>query len=417
MSLHRHRKRWRFVAIAAGLVLAGTSVAGNGGAAQSSTRWVAGRFRGPGGAQETIVVAMPAWYEPGHDPPLPIVVSPHSRGLTPWQNARRWGDLPGRFRIIVVNAGLHGRVIPRRSWAWPPAIAELARLPDIARRLVPYLRYDRTRVYAAGDSMGGQETLMLLTRRPDLFAAAVAADPVTNLLRRWYQFPNSKLSWHEQQATTREVGATPRRAPWLYARRSPITFDRTIAFSDVPLELWWNPRDSVVIREGTTQVGVLYAAIRRLNDQAPVLARVNDEMHGWAFKYDHELPAMVRFLLAHRRHGPPVAGFAYTSWLARATVWGWRFHAQTVGHSLWSVSDVTSRGFRSDTPGWLIVHPPARPASVRIDGRRVPPHGGEIRVPLGKHIVAFGRCPRMTRPARCSDEHAAAQSPRLATLR
>ena len=78
-----------------------------------------------------------------------------------------------------------------RSWAWPPDIAEMAALPRILRRRIPYLRYDPNRVYAAGDSMGGQETLMLVARQPDLFAAAVAADPVTNFVRRWYEFPVS----------------------------------------------------------------------------------------------------------------------------------------------------------------------------------------------------------------------------------
>ena len=390
----RTSRRALAVALVAAPALVALGLSRGVGAGTGSTRWVSARFRGPGGVRESIVVAMPAWYGPGRDPPLPLVVSPHSRGLTPRRSARRWGAVPGRFGIIVVNAGLHGRVIPRRSWAWPPEIGELARLPQIARRLFPYLRYDPRRVYAVGDSMGGQETLMLLARRPDLFAAAAAADPVTNLGRRWYQFPVSQHSRREQLATTREVGATPRQAPWLYARRSPSTFARTIAFSGVPLQLWWNPHDAVVIREGTTQAGSLYAAIRRLNPDAPVFARVDGDVHGWVFKHDHELPAIVRFLLAHRRHGPPAAGFAYASWLPRATVWDWRFRARGVGHGLWAVWGVTSCGFTSDAPGPLSVRPPTEPSSVALDGS--PLRGSrDVAVPPGRHDVALGArgCP------------------------
>jgi pimeloyl-ACP methyl ester carboxylesterase len=331
------------------------------------------RFTGPGGRRDRLVIGLPAWYGPHDDPPLPLVISPHSRGLTPWQEARRWGELPGRFGIAVANTGLHGRVIPRRSWAWPPDIAEMTDVPRLLPRFLPWLRIDPNRVYAAGDSMGGQETLMLVARRPDLFAAAVAADAVTNFARRWYQFPVSGESWGEQSAATREVGATPGRARWLYVRRSPLFFARTFAFSDVPLQLWWNPKDTVVIREGSTQTGDFYRTVKRLNPRAPIVARLDHTMHGWSFKYDHQLPEMVRFLLAHRRHGPP-AGFAYASWEPRATIWRWRVHALDPDHGLWSIRDVTPRGLVADSPAGLVIEPPG---------------GRAMAVPSGLHAIDF----------------------------
>jgi pimeloyl-ACP methyl ester carboxylesterase len=272
------------------------------GAAPASTRLLSVAFRGPGGYLDHLVASMPSWYGPRHDPPLPVIISPHSRGATALANARRWGGLPGRFRLIALSPSLHGRVIPRRSWAWPPDVAELARLPQIARRLIPYLRFDPSRIYALGHSMGAQEALMLLADRPRLLAGVVAADPVTNLARRWYELPASGESWHEQRAVTREVGATPRQAPWLYAQRSPSSFVARIAASGVPLELWWNPHDTVVIDQRSAQTGAFYRELRRLDPRAPVVARVHHFEHGWVFKYDHELPAMVRFLLVHRRH-------------------------------------------------------------------------------------------------------------------
>ena len=96
-------------ALFAALATAAAAPSGTG------TRWLQIRFTGPGERRDRLVVGLPSWYGPHDDPPLPLVISPHSRGLTPWQEARRWGDLPGRFGIVVVNTGLHGRVIPRRS--------------------------------------------------------------------------------------------------------------------------------------------------------------------------------------------------------------------------------------------------------------------------------------------------------------
>jgi pimeloyl-ACP methyl ester carboxylesterase len=354
-------------------------------AVAAGTRRLTIHFPGPDGVRDSAVVALPSWYGPHDHPRLPLVISPHSRGITPWQQSRRWGDLPGRFRLIVVDPGLHGRIIPRRSWAWPPDIARMADLPTIVRRRIPYLRYDPDRVYAAGDSMGGQETLMLVARRPDVFAAAVAADPVTNFLRRWYEFPVSRESWREQSAATREVGATPRRARWLYVRRSPLFFARTFADSGVPLQLWWNPHDTVVIREGQAQAGVFYRAIERLNPHAPVVARLDHVMHGWVFKYDHELPAMVKFLLAHRRHPPPPGGFAYSSWRSEASIWRWHIRYVGPGTRLWSIFDVNSRGLRTVAPGSLTIRPPTPVASALVDGRSAEVGASGIRVPPGRH--------------------------------
>ena len=376
------------LACVAATILAAASVAAPAGAA--GTRRLAIHFRGPGGVRDSAVVALPSWYGPYDHPRLPLVISPHSRGITAWQQARRWGDLPGRFRLIVVDPGLHGRVIPRRSWAWPPDIAEMADLPATLRRQIPYLTYDPDRVYAAGDSMGGQEALMLVARRPDLFAAAVAADPVTNFLRRWYEFPSSGESWREQAAATREVGATPRRRPWLYVRRSPLFFARTFASSGVPLQLWWNPHDTVVIREGQAQAGIFYRAIERLAPHAPVVARLDHAMHGWVFKYDHDLPAMVRFLLAHRRHPPPVSGFAYSSWLPEASIWGWRVRYSGTDTRLWTIFDVTRAALRTDAAGSLLIRPPAPFASALVDGRPAALAASGILVPPGRHRLLLG---------------------------
>jgi poly(3-hydroxybutyrate) depolymerase len=270
-------------------------------ATASGTRLVTLRFRGPGGHDDSVVVAMPAWYGPRRHPALPLVISPHGRGGTARGNARRWGDLPGRLRLIVLNAGLSGRRLQRDSWAWPPEIDRLARLPNLVRQRVNYLRFDSRRIYAAGDSMGGQEALMLLARHPRLLAAVAAADPVTNFLERQRQFARSADSRGEQRRAHVEVGASAKRAPWLYLRRSPSAYAPTIAASGVPTRLWWSRLDRVVIEQQTTQAGELFAAVKRLDPDAPISERITDDRHGWIFWSDHGLPEMTRWLLRHRR--------------------------------------------------------------------------------------------------------------------
>jgi dienelactone hydrolase len=290
----------------------------------------------------------------------------------------------------VLAPSVKGRVLGEtRAWGYPPAIARLLSAPSRAHRLLPWLRWDADRVYAAGFSMGGQEALLMLARRPDLFAAVSVADSVTDFLRRWYEFPLSPLTRAEQAKETREVGGTPARVPWLYQRRSPAAFARTIAFSGVPLQLWWNPHETTVVHQATTQSGAFVRELRRLNPAAPVDGVVHHHPHGWVFRSQDALPQMVDFLIAHRRSGPPAAGFSYASWLPRATVWGWRFRSGDVGHGFWRVDGVTAKGFRSSSPARLVVRSPLAPTVALVDGRRRQLPTGLLSLRPGNHAVRF----------------------------
>src|SRR5712691_4164174 len=129
-------------------------------AGQGATRWRIVHFLGSDGTLEPLYVGTPSWYSAERNPALPLVISPHARGGGPSTNAKRWGDLPGRRGLIVLDPALRGRVLGEtRAWGYPPAITTLADMPQIAHRLLPWLRWDPDRVYAAGFSMGGQEAL------------------------------------------------------------------------------------------------------------------------------------------------------------------------------------------------------------------------------------------------------------------
>ena len=159
-------------------------------------------------------------------------------------------------------------------------------MPEIARHALPWLRIDRHRIYAFGSSMGGQETLLLVARFPRLLAGAAAFDSPTNLGVRYRDFPGLRFGLGLQKLMRIEVGGIPQLDPRAYAVRSPLDYAREIAFSGVPLQIWWSRRDRIVTNQAL-ESGALYRDIKRLNPAAPVAEFVGTwrhtaEMRAWA---------------------------------------------------------------------------------------------------------------------------------------
>ena len=222
------------------------------------------RYRAHNRLPRPAVVLVPAQYGPRHPaPPLPLVISPHGRGVRAITNARMWGDLPGRGHFVVVCPGGMGRRLPLHSWGWRRQIDDLARMPGIVRATLPWLRIDGRKIYAVGGSMGGQETLLLLGRYPRLLAGAVAFDSVTNFFRRYRDFARIPGGLRLQAHARVEVGGTPRTNPEGYVLRSPSHWVRAVADSGVPLQLWWSDADEIVVDQ-RTQSGKFFEDVRRL---------------------------------------------------------------------------------------------------------------------------------------------------------
>jgi pimeloyl-ACP methyl ester carboxylesterase len=224
------------------------------------------------------IVVLPRWYGPHDHPPIPFVISPHGRGVRPETNARLWGNLPALGRFAVVNPEGDDNVHRSYSWGNAGQISDLARMPRIVRRALPWLRIAPHRVYAIGGSMGGQETLLLLAKHPHLLAGAISFDAPTNMAERYGEFPLLRRGLHLQQLARLEFGGVPRARDEAWADRSPIFYAREIAFSGVPLEIWWSTRDRIVV-DGASQSGLLYRAIKRLNPFAPVTEVVGTWHH------------------------------------------------------------------------------------------------------------------------------------------
>jgi poly(3-hydroxybutyrate) depolymerase len=236
------------------------------------------------GARRPAVVIAPARYGPRNEtPPLPLVISPHGRAGTGLSNARYWGDLPGRAGFVVVNPDGMGRRLKYFSYGYRGQIDDLARMPEIVSKALPWIHVDPTRVYALGSSMGGQETLLLVARHPEILAGAAAMDSVTDLSRRYGQLPSvpsdpdfvkeygEARGVNLQRVMRREVGGTPDEAPRAYASRSALSLAPAIAASGVPLQIWWSTRDKIV-SDQAHQSEALFRVLRRLDPSAPVSA-------------------------------------------------------------------------------------------------------------------------------------------------
>ena len=260
-------------------------------------------YRAHNGDRRHAYVALPRTYRPGQDPPIPLVISPHGRGVTGRANVKLWGQLPAVGGFAVVSPDGQGRVLANYSWGSLGQISDLARMRQIVQRTLPWVHIDQRRVYALGGSMGGQETLLLLARYPHLLAGAAAFDPVVNFKLQYKEFPYLKCSkgcrktWGGpvgrslQELAREELGGAPNRKPEAYRLRSPITYANVLAFSHVPLQIWWSPQDRIVIDQ-QKQAGRLVQLIRRLNPHADLVGFTG----GW--RHSAEMRSRTRLPLA-----------------------------------------------------------------------------------------------------------------------
>jgi len=238
-------------------------------------------YRTHDGFTRIAYVVYPAWYASDPAFPLPLVISPHGRGVPARANLRTWRDLPALGPFVLVCPQGQGRRLTLFSWGYAGQIDDLARMPAIVEDALPWLRIDRRRIYAVGTSMGGQESLLLLAHDPHELSGVAAFDSVADMALRYHDFPTLPCDtrclrqWHAsigramQNLARTEIGGTPEEDPSAYAERSPLHYADTIAESGVPLELWWSSTDRIVT-EQRHQSEALLLKLRELNPNAPV---------------------------------------------------------------------------------------------------------------------------------------------------
>ena len=266
-----------------------------------NVRTVVITYRSHTGARRSAIVVLPEWYGRGNNPRLPLVVSPHGRGATGRSNADFFGRLPAVGRFAVISPDGMGERLKNFSYGAPGQIDDLARMPEIATAALPWLRIDRSRVYALGSSMGGQETLLLVARHPGRLAGAAALDSVTDLARRHGQMQDLPCStrclarWGKpygtvlQSTLSHEVGGSPDQVLQAYAARSGLSQAGAIARSRVPLQIWWSTEDRIV-SDQQHQSKALFDRLRSLDGCAPVSAYVGDWAHSTEMRASALLP-------------------------------------------------------------------------------------------------------------------------------
>jgi dienelactone hydrolase len=241
-----------------------------------------------------------------HGQRIPLVISPHGRGVGARLNALLWGNLPGEGDFAVVNPAGQGRRLRYYSWGDPGQIDDLARMPAIVRR--HGVNVDPRRIYAFGGSMGGQETLLLVARFPHLLAGAAAFDPATDMSRRYRDFASLKGGRELRRLAREEIGGTPRSDPRAYELRSPDHYVEQLARSGVPLQLHWSFRDKV-ITDQREETGALADDIREADPRAPLWDFEGDWVHTAEMRPDRRLPrALARFHLLPWSEVPSLPG-------------------------------------------------------------------------------------------------------------
>ena len=219
--------------------------------------------------------------------PLPLVIVPHAAGWTGEATAGYWRDVPVRHGTIAVFPYGHSRVVPLRSMGWRGQISDLASLPHVVEDMG--YPVDRSRIYAAGISMGGQEGLLLAAKHPGLLAAVASFNAVVDL-RAWYYDCDPEVCGRMMI----ELGGTPEEVPDAYAERSPINYAATLA--EMPSLIYWDPNDAIVQFQEEKQSGRLYRLIKEADPNAPIEAHRHN--HGHSFVN----PSLaLRWLLEHRR--------------------------------------------------------------------------------------------------------------------
>ena len=275
--------------------LAGAASAARERASERRVKTLTFVYRSHAGVERKAYLVVPAWYGERNHPAIPLVISPHGRGVDGAYNLRFWGELPARGPFALVSSDGQGRRLPLYSWGYPGQVDDLARLPGFATKAFPWLTLDPRRLYAVGDSMGGQESLLLVARHELRLAGVAAFDPVTDMpvqYRNWFVTPG------EQRLPARakiEFGGTPAQVPHAYAVRSPSFWLNAIAHSGVPLQLWWSFRDRVIVDQAG-QTGRFFRRLHSVAPAAPIQEIVGYWQHAHEMHPGTQLPAALACL-------------------------------------------------------------------------------------------------------------------------
>ncbi len=211
-------------------------------------------------------VLLPSGYRPG-DGPLPVLMDPyggpHGQRVSAAHNAHltsQWFADQG-FAVVVAD----GRGTPGRSPRWEKAIAgDLAGATlddqvEALRALAEHHPLDLGRVAIRGWSYGGYLAALAVLRRPDVFHAAVAGAPVTD------------MRMYDTHYTERYLG-DPAKAPDVYDANSLVVDGElsSPAATARPLMLVHGLADDNVVAAHTLRLSSALLAAGRPHEVLPL---------------------------------------------------------------------------------------------------------------------------------------------------
>lgn len=176
--------------------------------------------------------------------------------------------LADKYQMIIALPHGHHRKEVLCSLAYEGQMNDLAFIPDLLEENNFFV--DRKRIYCCGLSMGGQESLMLAGKFPELVTAAVVFNPIVDLAAWYEDTANSPMKELLELSVLikNEVGGTPLEKPEAYNVRSPISYVNSL--SKVPLLIFWSEKDSLVPRQEKKHSYKLFQTIKELNSLAPI---------------------------------------------------------------------------------------------------------------------------------------------------
>jgi len=215
---------------------------------------------------------------PSKPPPVagyPIVIALHGWDASVGQSSGRdtmisaFGPMAEQQGWLLAAPEMHGE----RTSGDTSLAARAAQHDTLDTLAVVRAKYqvDASRIYITGLSMGGMAAVVTAAKYPDVFAAAVDYDGISDLAK-WYD--ESVLLQSEIAA---EAGGTPSEMAFEYARRSPVSFASNL--KHVPLAIIHGQADDVVLPHHATD---LYTAVQSYGPD-------NVEIH-W-FAGGHVIPA------------------------------------------------------------------------------------------------------------------------------
>gem|GEM_PF-6396131 len=185
------------------------------------------------GSEQPVVIGVPEGV--GSAAPTPLLVGLHTWSADYRQQALAYGTHAAQRGWLLVLPDFRG---PNKAsnpngprYAGGSLYAQ-SDVVDARAWMIERYNVDTGRVYLTGDSGGGHMTLLMAGKHPDLWAAAAAWVPVSDL-RDWWSAGNAYAK-DVVAVTGGEPGASPE-VDFEYARRSPRTFMTNLAHLPVLL--------------------------------------------------------------------------------------------------------------------------------------------------------------------------------------